>query len=285
MIFTRPCKIRALGFGPEIPSTFSSLDEARNNLDWHWRTCETFLAGSHGDKDPKNFEGIHLVCESWAKDFRGFAVRIDQWSIAFQAFLRKAGNCLNIRELQAAHILEIHYHFLKTYAISRKEELDVNTRKEWLDSCGDQMAWDQFIPVFDRIVSLASLIVDSDSTFQGSIPSFCLDSNIVAPLYAVAHRCRDPLIRREAVSMLRKFPVLEGMWDSVLTTKVAETVIAIEEDGLGDITSCADVPGWARIGDVNVIFDMEGRVGTLNFRRPKMGIEGSDNTIIETFTW
>ena len=282
MILTRSCKIRALGFGPEIPSTFSSLDEARNNLDWHWNTFETFLAG---DRDSKNLEGIHIVCESWAKNFRNFAACIDQWSMAFRAFLRKAGSCLNTRELQAAHFLEIHYLFLKTYTTSGKEALDVHTRKGWLDRCNDQMAWDQFIPIFDRIISLASLIVDSNSTCHGSTLRFCLDSNIVAHLYAVAHRCRDPLIRREAVSLLRKFPVLEGMWDSVLTTKVAETVIAIEEEGLGDITSCTDVPGWARIGDVNVIFNMEGRMGTLKFRRPKMGMQGSDHTIIKTFTW
>ena len=284
MDFSRRCRNRAPGFGPEVSNAFLSLDEARNNLDWHWNTCEALIAGRRGDEDNMDIKSIQGLCDKWVRDYQSFAAIIEQWSTAFQAFLRKASNHLDTRELQAAHILEIHYIFLKMYTRSGSESLNVKSRKGWLDYCNNQMAWDHFLPLFDRIISLASLIVDSSCIFHESNSRFCLDSNIVAPLYAVAHRCRDPLIRRKAVSLLQSSPRQEGIWDSVLATKAAEIVIAVEEEGLGNVTSCADIPDWARICDVKVNFDMEGRVGTVNFSWPKNGMENRRPTVVETFT-
>ena len=285
MNFSRRCRNIAPGFGPEVPNAFLSLDEARNNLDWHWNACEALIVGRRGDEDNMDITSIQGLCDTWATDYQNFAATIEQWSIAFQAFLRKASNHLDTRELQAAYILEIHYIFLRMYTRSWIEPLNVKSRKGWLDCCNNQMAWDHFLPLFDRIISLASLIVDSSCTYHGSNSRFCLDSNVVAPLYAVAHRCRDPLIRRKAVSLLRKSHRQEGIWDSMMAMKAAEIVIAIEEEGFGNVTSCADIPDWARICDVKVNFDTEGRVGTLNFSRPKNGMENGRPTTVETFTW
>ena len=96
------------------------------------------------------------------------------------------------------------------------------------------MAWDRFTARYEHIVELASLIVEPnpDGNTQKQRPEFSQDMNTVGPLYAVAHRCRDPVIRRKAVAILYAAPRQEGVWDSMLTARVAEKVISIEEEGL-----------------------------------------------------
>jgi len=113
---------------------------------------------------------------------------------------------------------------------------------------------------------------------------FSLDMNIVAFLYAVSHKCRDPLVRRKAVARLKSHPRKEGIWDSVLTARVAERLISIEEEGLGEVTCCQDVPDWARISAVDVQFDLEGRVGTVGYHPQRLG-DGKLEDHVETFRW
>lgn len=133
------------------------------------------------------------------------------------------------------------------------------------------MAWDRFTARYEHIVELASLIVEPspDGNTQMQRPEFSQDMNTVGPLYALAHRCRDPVIRRKAVAILYAAPRQEGVWDSILTARVAEKVISIEEEGLGIVICAADVPDWARINDVSVKFDLHGRLGAISYKHSR----------------
>ena len=274
-------------FGPEIPNVFSTLDEARNNLDWHHNMGENFTYEVQKQGYIEWIRSLKGPSDTWPVESQCFAATLEQWYAAFKTFLLRAGESLDNRQLQAARILEINYIFLKLFVCCEAENVMQFRRRpnDGIDFWNSQMTLDLFHPLFERVVALASLVVDSTPASQVSVPQFCLDTNVVAPLYAVAHRCRDPYIRRKAVSLLRKAPRREGIWDSVLTTKAAEIVIAAEEEGLGEITSSADVPGWARISDVQVKFDMEGRLGTLVFSRPRNATEKVSPTVVETFRW
>jgi hypothetical protein len=54
---------------------------------------------------------------------------------------------------------------------------------------------------------------------------------LIMTLYYVATRCRDSLIRRDAIAILREFPCKNGIWDSLQAAKVAEWIVNIEEEG------------------------------------------------------
>lgn len=56
-----------------------------------------------------------------------------------------------------------------------------------------------------------------------------LDNEVVTPLYEVATLCRDPIIRRKAMDLLRSGPRQEGVFDSYLCAMTAEQIIEIEE--------------------------------------------------------
>ncbi|KAK0615952.1 hypothetical protein B0T17DRAFT_609846 [Bombardia bombarda] len=59
--------------------------------------------------------------------------------------------------------------------------------------------------------------------------SFSADLGIVPPLFVVATKCRNPLIRRQAIQLLRSSSRREGMWDSELTARIGMWIAEIEE--------------------------------------------------------
>ncbi len=110
-------------------------------------------------------------------------------------------------------------------------------------------------------------------------------NKITTDLSKKAHKCRHPVIRRKAVSLLYSSPRQEGIWDSILTARVAERLIGIEEAGLGKVTRCEDIPDWARISDVEVSFNRQGRLGIVRYSRQRSPLEKIRETVVESVKW
>ena len=264
------------GFGPEIPAIYSSLEEARNGLEWHWTSCIQYL--NHFDYEPE-LESRQEVLEQHPMDDERLKHRdtMERWLKSFHAFLKQKGRALSPKNLRAARTLEISQRFATIFLDMREP-----------DSLDDERVWDDFEDRMDEINILASLIVKStcfDPMTQKRGPDFSLDMNIIAPLFAVAHRCRNPGIRRQAVSTLYTAPRQEGIWDSILTARVAERLIHIEEEGLGMIRCAQDVPGSARISNLSVKFDLQGRVGWITYCRRKRAHHDGEGPVVEEITW
>lgn len=270
------------GFCPEVPTVFICLEQARNSLDYHWNSCIEFLNQlENNDWDPKSTQirghgplDVLKTTEPIRQDF--FDV-FERWLVGFQAFLGIHGKSLDSRGLQAARTLEISHSFGMIC-------LNAST----VNLFNNETVWDGFTEHFEHIVTLAALIVESSTCnklTQKRGPDFTLDMNIVAPLYAVAHKCRHPVIRRKAVSLLYAAPRQEGVWDSILTARVAERLIGIEEAGLGNVTHCEDVPDWARISAVEVKFDLQGRLGAVKYSRQRSPLEKVRDTVMESVRW
>jgi len=96
-----------------------------------------------------------------------------------------------------------------------------------------EMVYDAFLPDFRYIVRTCALLISSqDETQLPRNPRFSLEIGIIPPLHIVVAKCRDPVIRREAVDLLFSNPRQEGMWDSVLGARIGLWMIACEEEGL-----------------------------------------------------
>lgn len=270
------------GFCREIPAVFTSLNQARNSLDYHWNSFIEFLneleanAVYSKNAEIKGRGPLDTLRSTETVRQETFDV-FEKWLVAFQAFLQDHGNSLDSKGLQAARTLEISHSFGMIY-------LNVST----VNVFSDETAWDMFTEHYEHMVNLAAMIVKSstrDKSTGKRGPDFTLDMNIVAPLYAVAHRCRHPVIRRKAVALLYAAPRQEGIWDSIITARVAGRLIDIEEDGLGNVTRSEDVPDWARISDVEVKFDMQGRLGTVRYSRQRSPLEKVRDTVMESISW
>jgi hypothetical protein len=113
--------------------------------------------------------------------------------------------------------------------------------------------WDIFRPMFQTIVSLAEDIVDLDLKPSVERLTFCIDMALIGLLFEVcllsttlfplwsltscigeinqrgstysdnfqvSCRCRDPVIRRRAISILRNCGRTEGAWDAFSASKL-----------------------------------------------------------------
>jgi hypothetical protein len=111
----------------------------------------------------------------------------------------------------------------------------------------DESIHDKYNPVYKRVVYLAKAVMKEMPTPNKTRRSnFCFDTRIIVPLWVVGLKCREPLIRREAINFLLAHPRREGIWDSVFAGKVLRWAMEVEEKFLED----GEVPGWARLAGV-----------------------------------
>ena len=124
------------------------------------------------------------------------------------------------------------------------------------ESYGLEIRYDAYMHYFEAIVNYGEMISAhiSDSNSQRS---FSFDLGYMIPVYLTATRCRDPILRRRAVRLLHDHPRQEGVWESVAAAAVAARWIAVEEEGLGEVRSAADVPERKRIKYIDTQIDLD----------------------------
>ncbi|KAJ5923252.1 hypothetical protein N7454_008497 [Penicillium verhagenii] len=180
---------------------------------------------------------------------------LTRWSTALDDFLLERGNFLTDRERRGAAVLQLRH-------IDCFIMLDISQPTGGLEA-GDHVKWDKYCPFFEQMVSLGESIVPCYPSSTSSLPSplspktFSLDLNIIAAMFNVAARCRDPHIRRRAVRVLRTAAIQEGIWNSSLVATIAEKWIDIEEEGLIAVASYTDVPASARLSHFLPVFDVD----------------------------
>lgn len=257
-----------------IPDQFASMQEARiawdTLLEKMFRFTETlFSAAQNGPMGilPANLRQYGL----------GFKGQIEAWSDAFEHILcSRSSPGVSSQEKAAIAVVKMsqimgQILFLMTFSDSEAH-------------------FDAFVPQFQAIVDLGREVVgdeerraaerrcpdprtchhhrahDSDIfggheyTASHIKPSFSADLGIVPPLYVVATKCRNPVIRRQAIQLLRSSSRREGMWDSELTARIGMWIMDIEEDdedemeeeGDDDKEAAAGLsPGHSPVGSIS----------------------------------
>ena len=101
--------------------------------------------------------------------------------------------------------------------------------------------WDPFLPHYERIIALAhELGYSTRSPFAFHLS---LEPGVVMPLFLVVTRCRHPVTRRHALTLLRRLNRQEGIWNSGVAAAVAEQVVLLEEKDLDvRLPLCLDDP-------------------------------------------
>lgn len=115
---------------------------------------------------------------------------------------------------------------------------------------GGPLQWDSYQRDYSNIVDYAENAISvDDSGEERATPHFQLHTGVMAGLYSVITRCRDPIIRRRALFLLRTRRAREGFWDSQWITQLVVKVIKIEEDQRVPV-SCRDIPLESRISRI-----------------------------------
>lgn len=230
-----------------IPERFASVMEARVAWD---KLCERIFRFTETMFAHAQSGVMGVLPASLQRYGISFKEDIDAWSRAFDHILAsRTAPGVSSQEKAAIAVLKMFQImgkilFLMTFSDS-------------------EMHFDKFTPYFKAIVDLAAEVVGDEERraaarrcpdpalcrhqyrcqpdiFGGAEyvarhikPSFSADLGIVPPLYVVATKCREPLIRRQAIQLLRSGARREGMWDSELTARIAMWIAEVEENDGG----------------------------------------------------
>ena len=248
------------GFGPEIPASFTSLEEAHNSLHYHCNQCIAL-----------NFEIAEHPLYERLYEPKVYLGIFDRWNQSFQSWRQEEN--FSPSDEEAARTLEVNS---KIFVLELDVVMQQNPPRQIIwESDGPRfqplspLIWDAYTARFQVIVAAARNIIEDDAQVavnRGDC-KYTSDVNLVPTLFAVIRLCRDPALRREAVALLHKLPIQEGIWNSITTARVCEKLIQVEEEGLGIVTKCEDVPEWARVQLIKTHFDREGRLGSINCTR------------------
>lgn len=154
----------------------------------------------------------------------------------------------------------------------------LDIRRILLTSVTDPSKWDNPTGPAVDVLDLAESILDklnASKPFANSKQQrrlFTLELGTVSPLFMIARACRDPILRRRAIRLLRKVPVREGLWDSLTAADITERIMELEEDAVGHpVRVGADIPQWARIPVAHTVFNPSLRTVVIRFSRRGTG--------------
>ncbi|KAL7925389.1 hypothetical protein ACQKWADRAFT_283878 [Trichoderma austrokoningii] len=264
-----------------IPRKFASLREARLASD---QLCEMLLRFVEHLQAARR-EPTYTLPPSWLQLGSTFQAQIDSWTRAFEPIFQSR--------------LQPGMNLLEKSAISALKMFHMNTQIVFLTIfCKTEVQFDSFLPHFKEIVSLGWEVVGDDEKraapdccpdpqrcrqhhTHNIKPSFSADLGIVTPLFVVATKCRDPIVRRESIRLLRSSSRREGMWDSELAANIGQWIMELEEaDAFPDdvktqgAAHAGTIPEEKRVMVQSVDFDLRARFAdlTVGSRDARLGV-------------
>ena len=204
-----------------MPSTFRGLADARSCLDTILDSLSTFSRQLyHATLSPCEIYQQAAAPERLSLEAtrRSLLEKLQEWHFTFQNtpfdFFSSTKN-----PMTTAGILLLQLHHVVACKVAQTAF--------W----SSEMAYDELMADYQRIISLAEeLIRETGSMWIGN-PIIYFDIGVIEPLFFVSIKCRHPIIRRKAISLLKQAPDREGMWVRETCVQFAEMKMRMEEDG------------------------------------------------------
>lgn len=115
---------------------------------------------------------------------------------------------------------------------------------------GREMEYDKFLPEFQQCIAMADDVTAAHQLYAGSSkPAFTPEVGILPVLFIIGAKCRDPAVRRRVLTVLRRQPLREAVWDNVFAARAVERIAEIEEGKAGGARakSMDEIAVWQRI--------------------------------------
>jgi hypothetical protein len=205
-----------------------------------WQTAREFETYKFANKLTEY--DIYLA-SSYKRQIRD---RYREWLTKFECIISKIKTSyLNPAGLQAVSLAKV-WCTVSSICIQHKFGLE-------------ETKFDAHVLEFEQSLEIVESLLSTKSDAKTHSTASPFLSQYFSQLYLIAIKCRDPRIRRRALSDLKNFP-FDGRWNSEfwnarMMAKVAERVVEIEEEGLEerrDGTSLRVPPEGARIHDIKI---------------------------------
>jgi len=192
-----------------VQSRSTMLDEAKNELNSLMDHC--FEVIRHADFFP-NIKDDDPVKVLFLSQRQSSLDKLIQWKAVFTATRSRTSDVET--DWICSYLLvywEVCYIFLATCISLR------------------QTSFDEYIDHFAEIIKHATIFLEHSLKSTNVQLLSSADLGIIPPLYFCATKCRDPILRREALHLIRQAPRQEDLWAFVAPDRVAAKVIAVEE--------------------------------------------------------
>jgi hypothetical protein len=153
--------------------------------------------------------------------------RLDTWRDQLDGLTERMQTADDPAKQDAVNLLLVHYKVIYI----------------WIRVCttAGEMAADSYFDDFEELVHYAGKLVRR-GVGMATPQLLSFEIQLLAPLYDTALKCRHPVIRRQALELLRLVPRREGIWNGHHAYVTARQVIELEEatlneQGLPDETS------------------------------------------------
>jgi hypothetical protein len=273
-----------------MPDLFTTVDEARKYWELIQRRTSHFIAAvaavAQGEGTGQDMVEVDMGCgtgsmtfypesevrlaltESQSQSLRGeyfqYSGEITRWFSAFTPFYEALEE--KTRSWTAASILHIQ---AKTAEVMLLASL-----------FGDEFSLDNFAPTFRSLVILGNTI--AADPFFATPHLFTFDTGIVNPIRLIAKWCREPVIRRASLALLRKVAVREGIYDALIMASVSEYVMRMEEEFLDE---GGHIERAMRVKITGVAIDALKRAATVTCRRLGTMPDGTADERVTVITW
>lgn len=157
--------------------------------------------------------------------------QLARWSQAFDSFVQEQRNSpdsIGPAGRRGIALLDLHRRYLNIYlAVSSPTH-----------PRGPDM-WDIHTREFEDLINCAARAMQptgpgtqsGSSSAQQQQPQFHMDLGAVPILFSTVLKCRDKRLRKRAIALMRENETQEGVWNSVLTARVAERAVELEDRG------------------------------------------------------
>lgn len=214
-----------------------NLADAQSSL--NYIGAATRELASHDKTNSSSQPVSQLEDQDYRTAYQRLVLISAQWEQDMQELLHHLGSP---GDHHRARILEIQY-------------LCGNIKASMIDEKEAESLWDDHYSKFIRICQLSLDVIVEEQRQISPFSGFFLDSGILLPLYFVAHRCRDPRLRRLAIGLLEQCQHQEGALSGPFLTRAASSIMNEEERGLETVAKANDIPEVRRLREV--FFDFE----------------------------
>ncbi|KAF7904949.1 uncharacterized protein EAF01_005471 [Botrytis porri] len=255
-----------------VPIFFRNVEEAKNCFEYGCHLFQRSVTqASEPPADPVNFP---IDFESRVRQIiDNFEALHSKYSHELQAFIEAKGSSFTPKEDIAVAVLQLHS--LDNHISCYIQYLPPTHR----------LHWSEFMPQFQRMIMLGEKIIAyilSDRSCGESTISFNLDMGVIIPLYNLVRHCKDPIIRRRVISLLRSFKRQEGLWNSLLVANALDRIVEIEESGWSEVDAYSE---QTRPLSVDPILELDSNGGRLVYTRQGRDINSQIKVVEEMFTW
>ncbi|KAK6586894.1 hypothetical protein PZA11_000184 [Diplocarpon coronariae] len=164
-----------------------------------------------------------------AAELVNYKKAIGDWFLAFKPLFDSSRSRVGSNDYLGANVLMARY-IPGQFLFNQNDETD-------------EIYTDAYLKDYTLAVNLIQDVLENyPISTPGEVP-FTFENTFVQVLFIIALQCRDFNVRRRSIFLLVRYPRREGLWDSVVCSKVAIWVVNREEEGMVN----GSVPESARL--------------------------------------